>query len=66
MVLISLEKYKIIGMHWLRLYVNGESATYFNSFWSWTYYKENNKKIIWNKNIATNTNRTQANDSILC
>ena len=29
---INLDKYKLIGTHWIVLHVNGNNATYFDSF----------------------------------
>ena len=45
--------------------MNGDSATYFDSFWV-KYILKEIKKFIGDKNITTNIYRIQANDSIMC
>ena len=63
---INLDEYHDIGTHWVALYVNNKTVTYFDSFGVEHIPKEiikfngNNKKII--KNIY----RIQAYDSIMC
>ena len=62
---ISLNEFKSIGTHWAALYVNGNKATYFESFGVENIPKEI-KKFIGSKNILTNIYRIQAYDSIMC
>ena len=49
---INLDEYKLIGTHWIALYVNGNNATYFDSF-GVEHIQKDIKKIIENKNIMT-------------
>ena len=58
---INLDKYSDIGTHWIALYVNNKTATYFDGFGI-----EEVKKFIGNKNIITNIYRVQNYDSIMC
>ena len=50
---------------WITLYVNAENLTYFDSFGVGRIPKEI-RKIIGNKNIATNIYWIQASDPIMC
>ena len=61
----NLGEYESIGTHWITLYVNAESVTYFDSFGVEHFPKEI-RKFIKNKNIITNMYRIQAYDSIMC
>ena len=67
----NLDEYKLIGTHWIALYVNGNNestsyyATYFDNFGVEHISKEINK-FIGNKNIITSIYRTQAYDSTMC
>ena len=61
---INLNEYHDIGTHWVALYVNNKTATYFDSFGVEHIPKEI-MKFIDNKNIITNIFRTQAYDSIM-
>ena len=61
----NLDEYKIIGTHWVVLYVNNNDVTYFDSFGVESIPREI-KKSTGNKNIKTNINRIQAYDSIMC
>ena len=63
--LINLDEYKSIGPHWIALYLNGNNATYFDSFIVKHIPKEI-KTLIGNKNIISNFYRTQAYKSIMC
>ena len=54
-----------IGTHWVALYVNNKTVTYFDSFGVEHIPKEI-KKIIGNKNIIANIFRIQAYDSVIC
>ena len=61
---INLDEFKSIGTHWIALYVNGNNATYFDSFGVEDIPKKlkqeirnTNKKFIGNKNIVTNIYR---------
>ena len=59
--------YRDIGTHWVALYVNNKTATYFDSFGVEHIPKEIMKFIgSNNKNIITNIYRIQAYDSIMC
>ena len=62
---ISLDEYSDIGTHWIVLYVDNKTATYFDSFGIESIPKEV-KKIIGNSNIITNIYRIQNYDSIMC
>ena len=62
---IKLDEYKSTGTPWIALYVNGNNATYFDSFGVEHNQKEI-KKFIRNKNMMTNIYRIQACDSIMC
>ena len=61
---ISLDEYSDIGTHWIALYVNNKTATYFDSF-GIEYIPKEVKKIIGNSNIITNIYRMQNYDSIM-
>ena len=67
---INLDEYRNIRTHWVALYVNNKTGTYFDSFGV-----EHIPKVIIkfiepgfseNKNIITNIYRIQAYDSIMC
>ena len=62
---INLDEYHDIGTHWVALYVNNKTVTYFDSFGVEHIPKEI-MKFFDNKNIITNIFRTQAYDSIMC
>ena len=57
---INYDKCKSVETHWIALYVK-----YFNIFWV-EYIPKDIKRFIGNKNVTTNINRIQANDSIIC
>ena len=63
--IINLDEYHDIGTHWVALYVNNKTVTYFDSFGVKDIPKEI-IKFIDNKNIITNIFRIQAYDSIMC
>ena len=48
----NLDENKSIGMHWIALRINGDSATYFDSF-GVEHLPEEFKRFISNKNIIT-------------
>ena len=54
--MISLHDYKSIGTHWIALYVNAKTVTYFDSFGVEHIPKEI-KKLIANKYIIANVLR---------
>ena len=62
---INLDEYHDIGTHWVALYVNNKSVTYFDSFGVEHIPKEI-MKFINRKKIITNIYRIQAYDSIIC
>ena len=62
---IILDEYRDIGTHWVALYANNKTVTYFDSFGVEHIPKEI-MKFIDNKNIITNISRIQAYDSIMC
>ena len=62
---INLDEYHDIGTHWVALYVNSKSVTYFNSF-GVEHIPKGIEKFIGNKSIITNIFRIQAHDSLIC
>ena len=62
---INLDEYSDIVNHWVALYVNTKTVTYFDSFGVEHIPKEI-KKLINNKNIITNIFIIQAYDSVMC
>ena len=62
---INLDEYRDIGTHWIALYVNDKSVTYFDSFGVEHIPKEV-KKLINNKTIIANIFRLQSYDSVMC
>ena len=62
---INLDEYSDIKTHWIAIYVNSKTITYFDSLGVKHIPKEI-KKFIDNKNITTNIFRIQAYDSIMC
>ena len=64
---INLHEYRDIGTHWVALYVNNKTVTYFDSFGVEHIPKEIMKFIdSHRKNIIANIYRIQAYDSIMC
>ena len=62
---INLDEYSDIGTHWIALYVNNKTVTYFDTVGVEHIPKEI-KKIFNNKNIIANIFRLQAYDSVMC
>ena len=62
---INLDEYHDTGTHWVALYVNNKTATYFDSFGVEHIPKEI-IEFIDNKNTIRNIFRIQAYDSIMC
>ena len=62
---INLDEYYDIGTHWIALYVNNETVTYFDSF-GIEYIPKEVKKFIGNRNIMSNIYRIQNYDSVMC
>ena len=62
---VNLDEYSDVGSHWIALYINNETVTYFDSFGVEHIPKEI-KKCINNKNIIANIYRVQGYDSIMC
>ena len=60
---INLDDYSDIGTHWIALWVDNNSITYFDSF-GVEYIPKEIKAFIRNKNIKANIFRMQAYDSI--
>ena len=63
---ISLDEYSDIGTHWVALYANNNSVTYFDSFGVEHIPKEIKAFIGHSLSITTNIFRIQAYDSIMC
>ena len=62
---INIDEYSDIGTHWIALYVNNKTVTYFDSFGVEHIPKE--IKIFINiKNIISNIFRIQSYDSVMC
>ena len=62
---INLDEYSDIGTHWIALYVNKKTVTYFDSF-EVEHIPKEIKKFINNKNIIANIFRLQTYDSVMC
>ena len=62
---INLDNYSDIGTHWIALYVNNKTVTYFDSFGIDNIPKEV-KQFIGNRNIISNIYRIQNYDSVMC
>ena len=63
--MINLDEYSDIGTHWISLYVNNKTVTYFDNFGVEHIPKEI-KNFINNKNIIANIFRIQAYDPVMC
>ena len=61
---INLDEYSNIGTHWIVLYVNNKTVTYFDSF-GIEHIPNKVKKFIGNENIITNIYRIQNYDSVM-
>ena len=62
---INFDEYHDTGTHWVALYVNNMTVTYFNYF-EIEHIPKEIIKFIDNKNIITSIFRIQAYDSIMC
>ena len=62
---VNFDEYSDIGSHWIALYVNNKSVTYFDSFGIEHISKEV-KKFVNNKNIIIQIFRIRAYDSVIC
>ena len=62
---INLDEYSDIGTHWVALYVNNKTVTYFDSF-GVEYIPKEIKQFINNKNIIANIFRIQGYDLVMC
>ena len=62
---INLDEYRDIGTHWVALYVNNNTVTYFDSF-GVEHILTEIMKFIDSNNIITNIFRIQAYESIMC
>ena len=63
--IINLDEYHDIGTHWVALYVNNKTITYFDSF-GVEHIPREIMKFIARKKIVANIYRIQAYDSIMC
>ena len=63
---INLDEYSDIGTHWVALYINNNSVTYFDSFGVEHIPKEIKEFIVHSLSITTNIFRIQAHGSIMC
>ena len=63
--MINLDEYHDVGTHWVALYVNNKSATYFD-FFGVEHIPKEIEKFIGNKNILANIFRTQTYESVMC
>ena len=61
----NIDEYRDIGTHWVSLYVNNKTITYFDSF-GVEHIPREIMKFIARKKIITNIYRIQAYDSIMC
>ena len=61
---VNIDEYSDIGTHWIALYVNNKTVTYFGSFGAEHIPKEI-KRFINNKNIIAYILRIQAYDSVM-
>ena len=64
--IINLDEYSDIGTHWVALYINNNSVTYFDSFGVEHIPKEIKEFIVHSLSITTNIFRIQAHGSIMC
>ena len=62
---INLDEYYDIGTHWIALYVNNETVTYFDSFGIEHIPKEV-EKFIGSRNLISNIYRIQNYDLVMC
>ena len=62
---INLDEYSDTGAHWIALYVNKKTVTYFDNF-DIVYIGKEVLKFINNKSIIANIFRIQAFDSVMC
>ena len=62
---LNLDEYSDIGTHWVALYVNNKTVTYFDSFGVAQIPKEI-KNFLDNKNIIPNIFRIKAHDLVMC
>ena len=62
---INLDGYSDIGTHWIALYVNNKTVTYFDSL-GIEHIPKKVKTFIGNENIISNIYRIQNYDSIMC
>ena len=64
-ICLNLQKHHNNESHWVALYVNNKTVTYFDSF-GIEYIPKEVKTLINNKNIIANIFRIRAYDSIMC
>ena len=62
--IINLDEYSDIGTHWIALYVNTKTVTYFDSF-EVEHIPKEVKTFINNKSIISNIFRIKAYDSVI-
>ena len=63
--IINFDEYKSKGAHWIAVYVNGDTVTYFDRF-GFEHFPKEIKKFISSRNIITGIYRIQAWNSIMC
>ena len=63
---VNIDEYHDIGTHWVALYVNNKTATFFDSFGVEHITREIKKFIARKKKIIRNIYTIQAYDSIMC
>ena len=63
---VNLDEYSDIGTHWIALYVNKKTVTYFGTYFGIEHIPKEVKTFIGNKSIITNIYRIQNYDSIMC
>ena len=61
---INLDEYSDIETHWIALYVNNKTVTYFDSF-GIEHIPNEVKKFISNRNLISNIYRIQNHDSVM-
>ena len=63
--IVNFDEYHDAARHWVALYVDTQTMTYFDSF-GIEHIPEEIRKVINNKNIMANIFRIQVYDSVMC